>query len=59
MSTYRFIMRLVALIGGVAICFEWGYKAFDAISSRFEKRSGKRRVSAAEGLLNGVLEKEM
>lgn len=52
-------MRLVALIGGVAICFEWGYKAFDVISQRFEKNSSGRRVSSGDGLLNGVLEKDM
>jgi endoplasmic reticulum-Golgi intermediate compartment protein 2 len=58
MSTYRFLLRLVALIGGVAICFEWGYKAFDTISSRFEKKTSNRKVSVGEGLLNGVLEKD-
>jgi endoplasmic reticulum-Golgi intermediate compartment protein 2 len=55
-STYRFLMRLVALLGGVAMCIEWGYKIFEAISSRVDGRG--RRVSAGEGLLNGKLEKE-
>jgi endoplasmic reticulum-Golgi intermediate compartment protein 2 len=58
LSTYRFLMRLIALIGGVAMCFEWGYKVFDALSSRFEKRANGRRVSSGDGLLNGLLEKE-
>jgi hypothetical protein len=50
-------MRLVALIGGVTICTEWGYKAFEAISHRWEKKANRRVSSASEGLLNGVLEK--
>jgi len=49
-------MRVLALVGGVLACAEWGYKAFDAMTERFDKKG--RRSSTAEGLLNGVLEKE-
>ena len=52
-STYRFLMRLVALVGGVVVCTEWAYKGFDALTQRKEHR----RSSSGEGLLNGVLEK--
>jgi len=55
-STYRFLMRLIALVGGVMICMEWAYKAYDAITQRLDK--GKRRSISGEGLLNGALEKE-
>ena len=59
LSTYRFFMRLVAVIGGVVVCTEWLYKAFDALTQRLERRNGSgRRVSSNNGLLNGVLEKE-
>ena len=54
-STYRFLMRLVALVGGVVVSTEWAYKGFNALSQRKESR----RVSSGDGLLNGVLEKEV
>jgi hypothetical protein len=54
-STYRFLMRLIALVGGVMVCTEWAYKGFEAFSQRKE---GKRS-STADGLLNGLLEKEV
>ena len=56
-STYRFLMRLIALVGGVAVCTEWAYKGYEALSNRLEKKGG-RRISIGEGLLNGELEKE-
>jgi endoplasmic reticulum-Golgi intermediate compartment protein 2 len=56
LSTYQFLMRLVALIGGVVICTEWVYKGYDALVQKIESKG--RRVSAADGLLNGVIEKE-
>jgi hypothetical protein len=49
-------MRLVALIGGIAICTEWAYKGYDALALR---KDGNRRASAADGLLNGEMEKQM
>ena len=52
-STYRFLMKLIALVGGVVVCTEWAYKGFDAIIQRRENR----RSSSGDGLLNGVLEK--
>lgn len=55
-STYRFLMRLIALVGGVMICTEWGYKGYDAVTQQLDKRN--RRSSSADGLLNGTLEKE-
>jgi endoplasmic reticulum-Golgi intermediate compartment protein 2 len=55
-STYRFLMRLVALIGGVAICTEWAYKGYDALVQRGD---GTKRASVSDGLLNGQLEKEV
>lgn len=58
LSTYRFLMHLVAVIGGVAVCTEWLYKAFDAATIRLERKSNSRKVSAGDGLLNGLLEKE-
>lgn len=54
-STYRFLMRLIALVGGVVVCTEWAYKGFEALNQRREGR----RSSSGEGLLNGVLEKEV
>jgi Endoplasmic reticulum vesicle transporter len=56
-STYRFLMRLVSIIGGVMICTEWAFKGFEALSNKWDIRSG-RRVSSAEGLLNGAIEKD-
>lgn len=53
-STYRFLMRLVAVIGGVLACIEWAYKGVEALSQRRESK----RISSGDGLLNGVLEKE-
>src|SRR5271169_1737775 len=52
-STYRFLMRLIALVGGVVVCTEWAYKGFDAITQRRESR----RSSSVDGLLNGALGK--
>jgi hypothetical protein len=51
-STYRFILRLVALIGGVMSCTEWLYKGFEALSQKRDPR----RLST-DGLLNGLAEK--
>jgi hypothetical protein len=50
-------MRLVSIIGGIAICTEWAYKGFEALTNKWDIRSG-RRISTADGLLNGTLEKE-
>ena len=58
LSTYRFLMRLVAIIGGVAICTEWAYKGFEHLRSAMDRSKGSRRQSAGDGLLNGHLEKE-
>ena len=54
-STYKFLMRLVALVGGVIAITEWGYKGFDALSQRWD--NGGRKNSFSDGLLNGHLEK--
>jgi hypothetical protein len=56
-SFYRFLIRLVALVGGVVVCTEWAYKGFDALAQRLENKRG-RSGSAGDGLLNGYLEKE-
>ena len=53
-STYRFFMRLIALVGGVAVCTEWAYKGFEALNQRRERRRGTRN----DGLLNGSVEKD-
>lgn len=59
LSTYRFLMRLIAIIGGVAICTEWAYKGFEHLNSLRDRSKGGRRQSAGNGLLNGhLMEKE-
>ena len=52
-STYRFLMRLVALIGGVMSCTEWLYKGIEALTQRRDHR----RLNSSDGLLNGLVEK--
>jgi endoplasmic reticulum-Golgi intermediate compartment protein 2 len=52
-STYRFLMRLIALIGGVMSCTEWLYKGIEALAQKRDPR----RLSSSDGLLNGLLEK--
>jgi hypothetical protein len=45
-------------VGGVVVCIEWAYKGFDSLYHKWEGKGARRSSSAAEGLLNGVLEKE-
>jgi hypothetical protein len=54
-SLYRFLMRLLALVGGVIVCTEWAYKGFDALTQRME--NGRGRGNSDAGLLNGLIEK--
>jgi Endoplasmic reticulum vesicle transporter len=54
-SLYRFLIRLLALVGGVIICTEWAYKGFDALTQRME--NGRGRGNSDAGLLNGIIEK--
>jgi endoplasmic reticulum-Golgi intermediate compartment protein 2 len=56
-STYKFLMRLIALIGGVMACTEWVYKGVEGLTQFMERRKSGRKGSVAEGLLNGVIEK--
>jgi len=53
--TYRFLVRLIALVGGVMVCTEWAYKGFEALSQRNEAK----RSNTTDGLLNGLIEKEV
>lgn len=55
-STYRFLMRLVSIIGGLAICTEWGYKGFEVLTQKWDMRSN--RNNSGDGLLNGAIEKD-
>jgi len=58
MSTYRFLIRLVAIVGGVAICTEWAYKGFEHLTNKIDRAKGNGRGIAGNGLLNGHLGKE-
>jgi hypothetical protein len=55
-SLYRFVVRMLALVGGVLICTEWAYKGVDALAQQRER--GGRGSFSGDGILNGLLEKQ-